>query len=160
MFGQCALRTTLSKLTSELRWLFTFSQPFLGPFFLFLPNLSRPPYPSCVNGLVFSHPGLPLPLDSSTTASHGSNRAVLLPRPQNRKQGRTRAFPFSAHSLPTFPLRGKAGLFSNQGCLGLLDALTTAPHGSNRAGKRLNFCVGVALLFWVSKRLGLLSVFA
>lgn len=77
MFGQCALRTTLSKLTSELRWLFTFSQPFLGPFFLFLPNLSRPPYPSCVNGLVFSHPGLPLPLDSSTTASHGSNRAGL-----------------------------------------------------------------------------------
>ena len=77
MFGQCALRTTLSKLTSELRLLFTFSKPFLGPFFLFLPNLSRPPYPSCVNGLVFSHPGLPLPLDSSTTASHGSNRAGL-----------------------------------------------------------------------------------
>ena len=29
---------------------------------------------------------------------------VLLPRPQNRKQGRTRAFPFSAHSLPRVPV--------------------------------------------------------
>ncbi len=35
---------------------------------------------ACVDGLVFSHPGLPPPLDLSTTGSHGSNRAGLLLR--------------------------------------------------------------------------------
>ena len=46
-----------------------------GPAFFFLLFFTRPVSPSYVDELAFSHPGLPLPPDSRTTAPHGSNRA-------------------------------------------------------------------------------------
>ena len=51
-------------------------QALLSPLFLFLPFFC-PPTLSCVVGLIFSHPILPPPLDSSTTGSHAFNRACL-----------------------------------------------------------------------------------
>lgn len=87
--------------------------------------------------------GWPLPPDSLTTGSHASNRAdnlfrwcVPLPSSQNRTQALTVAYLFSPCSLLTFPLRGKAVLFSKLGCPGFLDSSTTASHGSNGAGLR------------------------
>ena len=90
MFGQCPLPSALSKpdLRVEKNSLFNEANPALlcaafagpaGPAFFFLPFL-LPVHlfsPSCVDGLAFSHPGLPLPPDSFTTGSHGFNRAGL-----------------------------------------------------------------------------------
>ena len=50
------------------------------------------------------------------------------------------AYLFSPCSLLTFPLRGKAVLFSKLGCPGFLDSSTTASHGSNGAGLRPLWC--------------------
>lgn len=47
---------------------------------------------------------LQLPLTAPTEPVWSVASVRLLPRPQNRKQGRTRAFPFSAHSLPRVPV--------------------------------------------------------
>lgn len=58
-----------------------------------------------------------------------------LPWPQNRKQGHTRAFLFFAHALPTFPLRGKAGLFTQLGCLGFAELAHNCPTRLQRAGE-------------------------
>ena len=87
--------------------------------------------------------GWPLPLSLPTNGSHASNRAdnlfrwcVPLPSSQNRTQALTVAYLFSPCSLLTFPLRGKAVLFSKLGCPGFLDSSTTASHGSNGAGLR------------------------
>ena len=87
--------------------------------------------------------GSPLPLSLPTNGSHASNRAdnlfrwcVPLPSSQNRTQALTVAYLFSPCSLLTFPLRGKAVLFSKLGCPGFLDSSTTASHGSNGAGLR------------------------
>ena len=90
----------------------------------------------------FHPPGVsPLPLSLPTNGSHASNRAdnlfrwcVPLPSSQNRTQALTVAYLFSPCSLLTFPLRGKAVLFSKLGCPGFLDSSTTASHGSNGAG--------------------------
>ena len=64
-----------------------------------------------------------------------------LPWPQNRKQGHTRAFPFSAQSLSRpFPYGERRGCSRIWAVPVLLDSPTTAPHGSNGAGNRLHRC--------------------
>lgn len=118
-------------------------------FFFFCHPFARPPCPSLLRGggCFFSHPGLPLTLDSSTTGLHSSNRVenpscrccapTRFSKPHAGPQG---AFLFHAHSLLAFPLQGKANLFPNLACPGFLDSLTTAPHGSNRAGNPFCWC--------------------
>ena len=74
----------------------------------------------------FSHLGSPLPFNSSTTGSHSFNGAgnpfcwCHFPTLVSKSQtGSHTGFSlFCSVSLPTFPLRGKAGLFSNLGCAG------------------------------------------
>ena len=64
-----------------------------------------------------------------------------LPWPQNRKQGHTRAFPFSAQSLSrSFPYGERRGCSRIWAVPVLLDSPTTAPHGSNRAGNPFRWC--------------------
>ena len=64
-----------------------------------------------------------------------------LPWPQNRKQGHTRAFPFSAQSLSRpFPYGERRGCSRIWAVPVLLDSPTTAPHGSNRAGNPFRWC--------------------
>ena len=75
---------------------------------------------------IFSHLGSPLPFNSSTTGSHSFNGAgnpfcwCHFPTLASKSQtGSHTGFSlFCSVSLPTFPLRGKAGLFSNLGCAG------------------------------------------
>ena len=63
-----------------------------------------------------------------------------LPWPQNRKQGHTRAFLFSAQSLSRpFPYGERRGCSRIWAVPVLLDSPTTAPHGSNRAGLGLSW---------------------
>lgn len=118
-------------------------------FFFFCHPFARPPCPSLLRGggCFFSHPGLPLTLDSSTTGLHSSNRVenpscrcCAPTRFSKPHAGPQRAFLFHAHSLLAFTLRGKANLFPNLACPGFLDSLTTAPHGSNRAGNPFCWC--------------------
>ena len=95
----------------------------------------------------FSHLGSPLPFNSSTTGSHSFNGAGnpfcwchSLPWSQNRKQGHTRAFLFSAQSLSRpFPYGERRGCSRIWAVPVLLDSPTTAPHGSNRAGLGLSW---------------------
>ena len=100
--------------------------------------------PLSLNGdhTAFSHLGSPLPFNSSTTGSHSFNGAGnpfcwchSLPWPQNRKQGHTRAFLFSAQSLSRpFPYGERRGCSRIWAVPVLLDSPTTAPHGPNGAG--------------------------
>ena len=47
---------------------------------------------------------------------------------------------FCSVSLPTFPLRGKAGLFSNLGCPGFARLAHNCPTRLNRAGNPFRWC--------------------
>ena len=71
----------------------------------------------------------------------GLSGVVPLPGFQNRTQGRTRAFLFSAqsHSRP-FPYGERRGCSRIWAVPVLLDSPTTAPHGSNRAGNPFRWC--------------------
>lgn len=91
-----------------------------GPAFSFLPFPLpvRPISPSCVDGLAFSHPGLPLSPNSLTTGSHWPNRAgnpfcwcpFSLTRPPKSHTGPHRVeFFLSITSLPLPPLGGGVG---------------------------------------------------
>ena len=44
------------------------------------------------------------------------------------------------HSPPAFPRRGKAGLFPNLGCIGLLKSPTTGSRWPNGAGNPFRWC--------------------
>ena len=81
-------------------------------------------------------------LAHTASTGRGTHLAGIVPLLgfQSRTQGRTRVFLVSAPTLPTFPLRGKAVLFSKLGCPGFLDSSTTASHGSNGAGLRPLWC--------------------
>ena len=156
MFGLCSLSSARSKsvLLVEENFVFYCGHsvlryvPFAGPAG---PTFSFLPFPSFSQRFLsewkqcwFSPAwGSPLPLSLPTNGSHASNRAdnlfrwcVPLPSSQNRTQALTVAYLFSPCSLLTFPLRGKAVLFSKLGCPGFLDSSTTASHGSNGAGLR------------------------
>ena len=71
----------------------------------------------CKEELVFSHhcPWICPQLAHTASTGRGTHFASIVPLLgfQSRTQGRTRAFLVSAPTLPTFPLRGKAGLFAN-----------------------------------------------
>ena len=156
MFGLCSLSSARSKsvLLVEENFVFYCGHsvlryvPFAGPAG---PTFSFLPFPSFSQRFLsewkqcwFSPAwGSPLPLSLPTNGSHASNRAdnlfrwcVPLPSSQNRTQALTVAYLFSPCSLLTFPLRGKAVLFSKLGCPGFLDSSTTASHGPNGAGLR------------------------
>ena len=86
MLGLCALPSALSKPVQRRKILFSTEsipdfnalplQARPGLLFLFLPVLCPSALPHPPMGRRFpSHPGLPVPLDSSTTAPHGFNRA-------------------------------------------------------------------------------------
>ena len=160
MFGLCSLSSARSKsvLLVEENFVFYCGHsvlryvPFAGPAG---PAFSFLPFPSFSQRFLsewkqcwFSPAwGSPLPLSLPTNGSHASNRAdnlfrwcVPLPSSQNRTQALTVAYLFSPCSLLTFPLRGKAVLFSKLGCPGFLDSSTTASHGSNGAGLRPLWC--------------------
>lgn len=90
-----------------------------GPAFSFsalsLPDhlISHP----CKEELVFSHhcPWICPQLAHTASTGRGTHLAGIVPLLgfQSRTQGRTRVFLVSAPTFPTFPLRGKAGLFAN-----------------------------------------------
>ena len=96
-----------------------------GPAFLSLPLFcpSALPHPYTERKLEFLSSRFQLSLDSSTAAPHGPNRAgnpffwCRFPTLASKSQtGSHTGFSlFCSVSLPTFPLRGKAGLFSNLG---------------------------------------------
>lgn len=111
----------------------------LGLLFLFLPYLTLLRGVGC-----FSHPVLhctwirpQLAHTPLTGPVLGLSGGVPLPGLQNRIQGHTQAFLFSArtHSRP-FPY----GERLNQLCPALLDSLTNGSHGFNGAGNRLRWC--------------------
>ena len=117
-----------------------------GPAFFFLPFLLpvRPISPSCVDGLAFSHPGLPLLLDSLTAGSHGSNRASL-----ELRWSFSYSAPKTAHraefgilsktGLP-IPRRGMGWVSHFLGSPDLPCSFTTGPQWPNRAGLELWWC--------------------
>ena len=157
MLGLCALPSVLSNQPSEWRKnLFSIEavpcfyklplQALLGLLFLFLlfPSFSQR-FLSKWKQCWFSPAWVsPLSQDLPTTGSHASNgignpfcwcRSLL--GSQSRTQGHTGAFLLSPYSLPTFPLRGKAGLFSKLGCPRFLDSPTTGSHDPNGADSGL-----------------------
>ena len=139
MFGLCALPSTLSEpvLSAEEDSLFHRGHPVpscaaftgpAGPAFSFsaCPWLFSPTPHQGETKPGFSHLGSPLPFNSSTTGSHSFNGAgnpfcrCHFPTLASKSQtGSHTGFSlFCSVSLPTFPHRGKAGLFSNLGCPG------------------------------------------
>ena len=91
----------------------------------------------------FSHLGSPLPFNSSTTGSHSFNGAgnpfcwCHFPTLASKSQtGSHTGFSlFCSVSLPTFPLRGKAGLFSNLGCPGFARLAHNCPTRLEQGGE-------------------------
>ena len=161
MFGLCALPSTLSKpfLSAEEDSLFHRGHPapscaaFAGPqgllFFLCL-SFARLPYLILTQreNWSFSHPGFSYPwirpqLPHTAPTGRGTrfSGVASLPWPQNRKQGHTRAFLFSAQSLSQpFPYGERRACSRIWAIPILLDSPTTAPHGSNRAGNPFRWC--------------------
>ena len=92
-----------------------------GSAFLFLPVLCPSALPHPPMGRRFSsHPGLPVPLDSSTTAPHGSNGAGL--------PLRWCRFPISAQKSHTGAHRAEFGLTAfSWSALGLVGLPSPAP---------------------------------
>ena len=100
--------------------------------------------PLSLNGdhTAFSHLGSPLPFNSSTTGSHSFNGAgnpfcwCHFPTLASKSQtGSHTGFSlFCSVSLPTFPLRGKAGLFSNLGCAGFARLAHNCPTRLQQGG--------------------------
>ena len=95
---------------------------------------------------IFSHLDLPLPFNSSTAGSHGSNGAgnrlhwcrspTWLSKPHTGPHTG-----FSAQSLSRpFPYGERRGCSRIWDVPVLLDSPTTAPHGSNRAGNPFRWC--------------------
>ena len=115
-------------------------------------------YVFCCLGLHFSAVPLSNPffrwlftaaVQTSTGVSHGFNRAGLWLRwcrsptcPPKSHAGSQRAeFWFSLQNELTPPPKGGgAGLFSNSGCLGLLDFSTAGSHRFNGAGNSFRWC--------------------
>ena len=126
-------------------------QAHLGLLFLFSAFLLsiRSISPSCVDGLAFSHPGLPLPPSLPTTGSHRSDRAgncfrwcrslTRLSKPHTGAHSGEFRFCVQNEVTPP-PLGGGAGFLSTWDPSVLLDSPTTAPHGSNRAGNPFRWC--------------------
>ncbi len=158
MFRQCGLPLALSKPTLGVEDNFVFHRghpalpcaAFAGPprpAFSFLPFFCPFVLPPCVEGLVFSHPGSPVPRirpqlahTAPTGPVWGSTGVVPLFGSQNRTQGRTRAFSLFPSTCSTFPLRGKVGLNSHPSCSARPNSSTTAPHGFNGAGNPSYWC--------------------
>lgn len=92
---------------------------------------------------IFSHLGSPLPFNSSTTGSHSFNGAgnpfrwCHFPALASKSQtGSHTGFSlFCSVSLPTFPLRGKVGLFSNLGCPGFARLAHNCPTRLQQGGE-------------------------
>lgn len=152
MFQQCDPPTAFSMPTSEWSEILLFLHaiscfnvlPFAGPhvsaFSFFCLFFVRLHYLSPLQGETgfFRHCSWIRPQLAHTGSAGLVTRfagVTSLPWPQNRKQGHTRAFLFFAHALPTFPLRGKAGLFTQLGCLGFAELAHNCPTRLQRAGE-------------------------